>query len=86
MSNDNVQHPSHYTHGKYETIDVIEDITSGYDDGFTAHCVGTAVKYLYRAPHKHESPLEDLRKAAKYVEFAINRETKRAEENGKGTV
>lgn len=71
--NDAVKSPNHYTHGKYETIDVIEDVTSGYDDGFTAHCVGTAVKYLYRAPHKHESPLEDLRKARQYVEFAIKR-------------
>lgn len=72
-ASDNVQHPSHYTHGKYETIDVIEDVTSGYDDGFMAHCVGTAVKYLYRAPHKHATPLDDLRKARQYVEFAIKR-------------
>ncbi|MBU5266270.1 DUF3310 domain-containing protein [Virgibacillus proomii] len=70
---DAVQHPSHYTHGKYETIDVIEDVTSGYGDGYIAYCVGNAVKYLYRAPFKHESPLEDLRKAAKYIEFAIKR-------------
>lgn len=79
---DAVQHPSHYTHGKYETIDVIEDVTSGYDDGYIAYCVGNAVKYLYRAPFKHESPLEDLRKAEKYIEFAVNRETKRSDSLG----
>lgn len=71
VEGDAVEHPSHYTSGKFETIEVIEDITSGYEDGFLAHCVGTATKYIYRAPHKHETPLEDLRKAAKYLEFAI---------------
>lgn len=69
---DTVDHPGHYTQGKFETIEVIEEITKGYDDGFVAYSVGNALKYLSRAPHKHESPAEDLRKAAKYIEFALD--------------
>ena len=68
---DAVNHPSHYGKGRFETIEMIEEITKGYDDGFVAHCVGTAVKYESRAPFKHDTPLEDLRKARKYLEFAI---------------
>lgn len=74
---DSVEHPSHYTQGSVEVIDIIAQTVSGYDDGFTAHCVGTATKYLNRAPHKHETPLEDLKKAAKYLEFAIKHEEKK---------
>ena len=68
---DDVNHPSHYGNGRFETIEMIEEITKGYDNGFVAHCVGTAVKYESRAPFKHDTPLEDLRKARKYLEFAI---------------
>ena len=69
---DVVNHPNHYTQGKFETIEVIEEITSGYDDGYVAYCVGNALKYEARAPFKHDTPLEDLRKAAKYLAFAID--------------
>lgn len=69
---DEVNHPSHYTNGNIETIKMIEEITQGYSDGFVAHCVGTAVKYLSRSPFKHEDPTTDLHKAAKYLEFAID--------------
>lgn len=65
--------PDHYMRGKYETIEIIEHIASGYDDGFVAHCAGTAIKYIARAPFKHATPTEDLRKAARYLEFAIKR-------------
>lgn len=70
---DAVDSPQHYKRGKFETIEVIEEITQGYDDGFVAHCAGTAIKYIARAPYKHVTPTEDLRKAAKYLEFAIKR-------------
>jgi hypothetical protein len=68
---DMVEHPSHYTSGKFETIEVIEEITKHYEDGYVAYCVGNALKYLARAPHKHDEPTEDLSKAAKYIEFAL---------------
>ena len=69
---DAVNQPSHYTQGKFETIEVIEEITSGYNDGYVAYCVGNALKYEARAPFKHDTPLEDLRKAARYLAYAID--------------
>src|SRR5690625_1352354 len=69
---DSVNSPSHYTQAKFETIEVIEEWTKGYDDGFVSYCVGNALKYLARAHYKHEEPSEHLRKAAKYIEFALN--------------
>lgn len=68
---DAVNHPNHYTQGKFETIEVIEEITKGYDDGFIAYCIGNTLKYIARAPFKHGSPAEDLAKAKRYIEFAI---------------
>lgn len=70
---DNVEKPAHYTQGKFETIDMIAQIVAGYSDPFVGHCVGTAVKYVSRAPYKHDTPLEDMRKAKRYIEFAIER-------------
>jgi hypothetical protein len=70
---DKVDHPSHYTQGKFETIEVIEEFTQGYEDSYVGYCVGNTIKYLARAPHKHDTPEEDLRKAAKYIEFALAR-------------
>lgn len=64
---DNVNSPQHYRHGRFETIELIEGIAKKYDDGFVAYCVGNAVKYVDRAPFKHGSPSEDLRKAAWYL-------------------
>lgn len=74
ISNDAVNQPNHYTQGKFETIEVIEEFTTGYEDGFVAYCVGNAVKYLARAPFKHDTPIEDLRKAARYLDYAIKRQ------------
>lgn len=78
QQNDAVNHPSHYTQGRFETIEIIEEIAGGYDNGYVAYCVGNAIKYLSRAPHKHATPVEDLRKAATYLDFAIKAETRRA--------
>lgn len=69
---DAVNSPQHYTRGKYETIDVIEHITQGYGDPFVAYCVGNTIKYADRAPYKHGSPAEDLRKAAWYLTRAAD--------------
>ena len=66
---DNVNHPKHYTSGKYEVIDFIEDKTFGY-------CLGNAIKYISRAGKKDPSKeVEDLRKAIWY----INRRKKQVE-------
>lgn len=64
---DPVNHPSHYTSGKIEVIDYIED------QGFNFN-LGNAVKYISRAGKKDPNKtVEDLQKAI----FYINREIKR---------
>ena len=66
-----INHPSHYTYGKIECIDFIEDKGLNFSRG-------NAVKYIVRAGHK-EDELEDLKKARWY----IDREIKRLEDDGK---
>lgn len=60
---DPINHPPHYTHGKIEPIDVIEDWQLGF-------CDGNAVKYIARHRHKG-TPLTDLRKARWYLDRLI---------------
>lgn len=70
--NDPVSHPSHYTSGGVETIDVIEAWGLGFH-------LGNVVKYVSRAGKKDpERTVEDLRKAKWYLERAIDRATDRA--------
>lgn len=73
VEQDAVNSPNHYTQGRFETIEIIEEITQGYSDGYVAYCVGNALKYLSRAPFKHGEPTEDIGKAAKYLSFALER-------------
>lgn len=71
MSNerfDVVQRPKHYNSGKFEVIDVIED---SLQDGFESYCIGNVMKYIMR--YKHKNGVEDLRKAAVYLNWAIER-------------
>jgi hypothetical protein len=67
---DMVNHPSHYTYGKFEVIEVIEEVTKSYDDAFMGYCIGNAQKYIARAPHKGTMK-QDLEKARKYLEFSL---------------
>ena len=65
MSNDPVNHPSHYTDGKIEVIDFIEDKKLGF-------CLGNVVKYIARAGKKDpKKEIEDLNKAKWYLERRI---------------
>lgn len=58
---DAVNHPSHYTDGKIEVIDYIEDKKLGFH-------LGNAVKYISRAGKKDPSKeIEDLEKAVWYI-------------------
>lgn len=67
MQNDNVNHPAHYTDGKIEVIDFIEDKHLGYH-------LGNAVKYISRAGKKDpEKTCEDLRKAVWYLNRYIEK-------------
>lgn len=66
QQNDPVNHPSHYTSGKIEVIDFIED------QGFGFH-LANAVKYICRAGKKDPSKeLEDLEKAVWYINRYIS--------------
>ena len=65
--NDVVNHPSHYTDGKIEVIDFIED------KGLNFHR-GNAVKYIARAGKKDPTKeIEDLKKARWYLDREIDR-------------
>lgn len=75
---DVVNSPNHYTQGRFETIEIIEEITQGYSDGYVAYCVGNALKYLARAPFKHDSIEQDLAKAGAYINFALERVRERS--------
>lgn len=64
-SDDPVQHPAHYTTGKIECIDYIEDKELGYH-------LGNAVKYITRAGKKDPAKtVEDLEKAVWYIQRKI---------------
>lgn len=71
---DRINHPGHYNMGgeigedgsaEFEVIKIIEDLGWGFE-----FCMGNALKYILRAPHKHETELEDLKKARWYLERA----------------
>ena len=61
---DNINHPPHYTKGKIEPIEVIEDWGLGY-------CDGAALKYIARYKRKGD-PLSDLKKARWYIDRLIS--------------
>lgn len=68
---DNVNHPAHYTAGKIEVIDFIEDKELNFN-------LGNVVKYVARCGRKKSSgksmdakALEDLKKARWYIDREI---------------
>lgn len=67
---DPVKKPGHYTYGRYECIDIIEDILADAG-GPEAFLIGNAIKYLWRFQHKNGT--EDLEKARWYLDRAITR-------------
>ena len=61
IGNDPVNRPAHYTDGKIEVIDFIEDKGLGF-------CLGNAVKYIARAGKKDpDQKATDIRKAIWYL-------------------
>jgi hypothetical protein len=64
MKDDQVNHPKHYTVGKIEVINIIEDQNLDYH-------LGNVVKYVLRSAHKGNQ-LQDLKKANWYLERKIN--------------
>ena len=61
---DSVNKPYHYTQGKIEVIDFIEDQKLNYHEG-------QIIKYVCRANHKGNY-LQDLKKAQWYLNRLIN--------------
>ena len=64
LKEDVINHPSHYTRGKIEVIDFIEDQQLPYH-------LGNVIKYIARAGYKGDK-LEDLKKARWYLGRYIN--------------
>ena len=63
---DAVNSPSHYTSGKTEVIDVIEDAVKDAPSTIYGMLQGQVLKYMLRVWLK-ENPLEDLKKAQWYL-------------------
>lgn len=68
-ASDPVSHPSHYT----SHPSGVECITIAKHENF---CIGNALKYLWRAGRKDPNKtIEDLKKAAQYIQYEIDRIT-----------
>tara|TARA_R110002033_G_scaffold117300_1_gene161409 strand:- start:164 stop:490 length:327 start_codon:yes stop_codon:yes gene_type:complete len=66
---DDVSKPTHYNlPDGIECIDYIKQVLGL--EGFVAYCRGNVMKYNHRAAYKNASPVEDLKKAAQYLEWA----------------
>ena len=61
-----VDHPDYYKRGGIEAIDAIEAWGLGFN-------LGNVVKYIARAGHKTADSLQDLQKAAWYLDREIKR-------------
>ena len=67
---DIVTKPIHYNRGKYETIDIIADVTRELS-GIEAVCVANVIKYVSR--YKYKNGIQDVMKAKWYIEKLIGR-------------
>ena len=66
---DVVNHPSHYTSGKIEVIEIMEDQLTAEE--YRGYVKGQVIKYITRESRKNG--LEDLKKAAWYLNRLIKR-------------
>ena len=76
---DTVNKPKHYNQGSIETIAIIEDKLT--EDEFRGYIKGNVLKYVTR--ERHKNGLEDLRKANWYLNYLIEKLSKRGKFNGK---
>ena len=70
-----IDNPPHYTHGKYECIDIIEDLTRDWP-GPTAFRLGNVIKYIWRHLNKPDDTTS-LEKAAYYLKREIESNRKK---------
>ena len=79
---DNVNHTSHYETGKFECIEVMQEVFG--TEAVQNFCVCNAFKYLYR--HRRKNGKEDIEKARwyinKYLALEEKDELKRVSESG----
>lgn len=66
---DSVNHPSHYTQGGKEVIEIIQEVCS--IDEFVGYCKGNILKYLARRNFKGFYK-QDLQKADWYLDYLLN--------------
>ena len=66
---DNINNANHYQICGFNSIEIIKRILGL--KGFVAFCLGNILKYLIRAEKKNGK--EDYKKAAKYLEWVIER-------------
>ena len=69
QDNDPVNHPSHYTQGGKEVIEIIQEVCS--IDEFIGYCKGNILKYLARRNFKGFYK-QDLQKADWYLDYLLN--------------
>lgn len=65
MTNNEVNHPAHYTQGEIECIDAIRAALT--PDEFRGYCKGNALKYIWR--ERHKGGQQDADKAAWYLAY-----------------
>lgn len=66
---DSVNHPSHYTQGGKEVIEIIQEVCS--IDEFIGYCKGNILKYLARRNFKGFYK-QDLQKADWYLDYLLS--------------
>ena len=67
---DNINNANHYQICGFNSIEIIKRVLGL--KGFVAFCLGNILKYLIRAEKKNKT--EDYKKAAKYLEWVIERD------------
>ena len=71
LGEDMVNSPSHYTSGRTEAIDVIEDAVKEAPNPMSGFLQGQVLKYMLRLWHKIDA-LEDAEKARWYLNKLID--------------
>ena len=72
---DMVNHPSHYTQGEIECIEVIKYINDKlHTEGYEGYCLGNFIKYIWRCNFKNG--WEDIDKAIFYLNELLTEQRK----------
>ena len=71
---DNVNHPAHYSSGKFECIEVMQEALG--EEAVKGFCICNAFKYIYR--HKRKNGTEDIEKSVWYLNKYLEMEGENA--------